>query len=304
MDVLPLLILGCLFVLFELSLRPVSEWHEILAKFSGLQGHAMNLIHAIVPVTVKLRTYTKVHDGSPTCGLNDATTVTVNEIKALAGRHKVAEVLHDLINKDGAGSWPPNANHKHSTWPVPLQPYKEIYLELAELLPQEVPSLDDQLNFVRINDFRRRFRGLLVERVDLDAVKQVRIHKTPGTLKSQAKATKLFDAANAGRWDVFPRDVYNALYCCIASCRHAYRWATIPVVQVAQLEKQVELPAELVEPWRYMQEYFDCASDSGNNSKTLATSLLLIDADSSFKQVISCSISTRPAPTSIKSTQA
>lgn len=71
-------------------------------------------------------------------------------IKALAEHHEVAETLNELIQKDGAGSWPPNTKHTHTTWPLPLRAYKEIYLELAPLLPQAEPSLDDQVNIARI----------------------------------------------------------------------------------------------------------------------------------------------------------
>jgi len=95
-------------------------------------------------------------------------------IKALAEHHEVAEVLCNLIQKDGAGSWPPSTNHTHTTWPLALQAYKEIYLELAPLLPQPNPSLDDQTNINRISEFRQRFRKLLCERVDLVEVKKVR----------------------------------------------------------------------------------------------------------------------------------
>ena len=100
-------------------------------------------------------------------------TVALKHVKALAEQHEVAAVLADMVHKDGAGSWPPRANHNHVTWPAPLQPYKEIYLELAARLPQATASLDDQVNFERIVDFRRRFRELLSERVNLQDVKQV-----------------------------------------------------------------------------------------------------------------------------------
>jgi hypothetical protein len=97
----------------------------------------------------------------------------INEIDALAEHHEVAEKLNDLIKKDGAGSWPPNANHDHATWPAALRPYKEIYLELASLLPQATPSLDDSVNITRIADFRKRFCDLLKERVKMDEVMEV-----------------------------------------------------------------------------------------------------------------------------------
>ena len=44
------------------------------------------------------------------------------------------------------------------------------------------------------------------------------------------------------------------------------RWATIPVVKVAQLEKVVDFPPELDAPWFYLQRSFGVAADSGNNT--------------------------------------
>ncbi|KAI1085081.1 hypothetical protein F5B20DRAFT_567796 [Whalleya microplaca] len=186
----------------------------------------------------------------------------IEDIKSLSDYHETAAVLTELIHKDGAGSWPPRANHTHSTWPKALQPYKEIYLQLAPLLPRPVPSLDDDVNRAQISKFRSLFGKLLCERIDLVQVKQ------------------LLAAADAGQWDVFPRDTYNAFYCCIASSRHAYRWATIPVVKVAQLENVVSLPAELDEPWAYLQNHFGCVSSSGNN-----TSNLLLNFDVNGKHI-------------------
>lgn len=129
----------------------------------------------------------------------------VNNIAALADYHETAACLAELIHKDGAGTWPPRANHAHSTWPAALRPYKEIYHEMAPLLPAADVSLDDEVNEQRITLFRTRFRQLLSEQVNLQEV------------------TRLLAAADAGRWDVFPRDVYNGFYSCIAWCRHAYR---------------------------------------------------------------------------------
>lgn len=129
----------------------------------------------------------------------------VKDIMRLAKDHETAARLADLIQKDGAGSWPPRANHDHSTWPAALRPYREVYEEMAPLLPAAEVSLDDGANEARINFFRSNFRKLLSERVNLQEV------------------TELFEAAEAGRWEVFPRDAYNAFYCCIAWCRHAYR---------------------------------------------------------------------------------
>ena len=44
------------------------------------------------------------------------------------------------------------------------------------------------------------------------------------------------------------------------------RWATIPVVKVAQDESVVEMPFELDIPWPYLQRKFGVDADSGNNT--------------------------------------
>ena len=126
-------------------------------------------------------------------------------LKALAGRHETASSLLELIEKEGAGSWPPKASH--DSWPIALRPYKDIYLELIPLLPAAEPSLDDNVNHSRRNKYRSLMRELLHERIDIDQVKC------------------FLAAAEAGKWDVFPRDAYNGFYGCIAVCRHAYRYS-------------------------------------------------------------------------------
>ena len=45
-----------------------------------------------------------------------------------------------------------------------------------------------------------------------------------------------------------------------------YRWATIPVVKVAQREKVVDFPQELDVPWPYLQRTFGVTAESGNNT--------------------------------------
>lgn len=42
------------------------------------------------------------------------------------------------------------------------------------------------------------------------------------------------------------------------------RWATIPVVKVAQAEKIVDFPQELDAPWPFFQRNFGVTADSGN----------------------------------------
>lgn len=44
------------------------------------------------------------------------------------------------------------------------------------------------------------------------------------------------------------------------------RWATIPVVKVAQAEKIVDFPQELDAPWPFLQRNFGVTADSGNNT--------------------------------------
>jgi hypothetical protein len=129
----------------------------------------------------------------------------LQEINNMADCHETAALLADLIRKDGAGFWPPRAEHDHTAWPAALRPYREIYEEVAPLLPTEHVSLDDDVNKARITRFRTRLQQLLREQVDL------------------AQVEALLVAADAGRWDVFPRDTYNAFYSCVAWCRHAYR---------------------------------------------------------------------------------
>lgn len=114
-----------------------------------------------------------------------------------------ATVLLELFDNDGAGAWPPKANH--DSWPMALRPYKDIYLELLPLLPAAEPSLDDNVNSKRRNGYRSLMRKLLGERIDVAQVEQI------------------LAAAEAGNWDVLPRDAYNGFYACVAVCRHAYR---------------------------------------------------------------------------------
>ena len=127
------------------------------------------------------------------------------ELDRLAESHEIIVVLEDLIREDGAGAWPPNANHSHATWPEALKPFKETWLTMAPWLASAEASLDDAANRLRIDRFRSQFRQLLKEKVDLIQVRT------------------LLENVDHGRWDVVPRDTYNAFYCCIASCRHAYR---------------------------------------------------------------------------------
>ncbi|KAL9600013.1 MAG: hypothetical protein Q9219_003482 [cf. Caloplaca sp. 3 TL-2023] len=168
------------------------------------------------------------------------------EIRARRNQHETAANLATLIEEDGAGAWPPKANHE--SWPAALKPYKDIYLECVPLLPSADPSTDDTVNQERRGKYRSLMQKLLIERIDVVEVERI------------------MKAVENGDWHVCPRDAYNAIYRCIAVCRHAYRWGTIPVVKVAQLEEIVEFPHALNVPWPYLQRQFGVEADSGNNT--------------------------------------
>ena len=183
-EYLILSILGTLFI----AITRVSAWRPWLEKVFKFSQSILAAPKSQPQGTDKIPTDSKQNN--------------INDIMELAECHETAARLADLIRKDGAGTWPPRVN---LAWPAALRPYMEVYQEMAPLLPAATASLDDEANRQRIDHFRSRFSKLLNDGVNL------------------AEVTKLLDAADAGRWDVFPRDSYNAFYCCIAWCRHAYR---------------------------------------------------------------------------------
>ncbi|KAI9151253.1 hypothetical protein HJFPF1_08452 [Paramyrothecium foliicola] len=202
---------------------------------------------------------TEIWMRSDDCGI--ATQQLLKDIKHLVDFHETAEALDELVQKDGAGSWPPRVSYERDTWPAAVRPYDRILKDLLPQLATPKASLDDDTNSARIADFRSVFRRLLNEHIILEGVEE------------------LLKAAEAGRWDAFPRDTFNAFYCCLAMSRHAYRWGTIPAVKVAQLEQVVDFPPELVTPWTSLQRVFGCTSQSGNN-----TSCLVLNCDSTGNQ--------------------
>lgn len=129
----------------------------------------------------------------------------LRSIHALRKRHPTASLLSTLIDEDGAGSWPPRVDHHN--WPAALRPYKEIYLQLLPLLSVESPSiLDDSFNIEHRAKYRSLMRKLLTERINTSEVELILAN------------------VEAGQQSALPRDAYNGFYCCIAVCRHAYRY--------------------------------------------------------------------------------
>lgn len=134
----------------------------------------------------------------------EAETTATQGLKELAQHHETAAALLQLVDTDGAGSWPPRTTHG-SDWPAALQPYHEIYLELLPLLSSADPSLDDAVSNEKRSRYRELMRKLFVARVNL------------------AEVEGILAQAAAGNWGVCSRRAYNGFYSCIGVSRHAYR---------------------------------------------------------------------------------
>ncbi|KAJ8068630.1 hypothetical protein OCU04_002334 [Sclerotinia nivalis] len=89
-------------------------------------------------------------------------------LRNLRDQHEVAAVMSRLIDEDGAGAWPPNANH--DSWPMALRPYKEVYFQLIPLLSAAPPSLDDDVNNERRKKYRSIMQKSLTEQVNIPQV--------------------------------------------------------------------------------------------------------------------------------------
>ncbi len=155
----------CTFIIISLP-----NWRSVASQLQDLsRSYKTYTLYSVLKALFRLPPWTQVLEDSH----DRKRTENIKKIKALVEQHEVAEVLEDLIHKDGAGSWPPRANHSHSTWPVALQAYKEIYLQLASLLPEASASIDDEVNRAKVHHFRSQYQRLLHERVPLHEVIQV-----------------------------------------------------------------------------------------------------------------------------------
>ena len=124
-------------------------------------------------------------------------------LRDLAQQHEVASRLSRLVNRDGAGTWPPKCNY--GRWPAALRPYQEIYQEMVPDFPSAEASLDDDVNNKRRAAFRARMRKLLDERISIPEVEE------------------LLEAKEDGDLSQLSLDKFNAFYCSVAVCRHMYR---------------------------------------------------------------------------------
>ncbi|GME36131.1 hypothetical protein K441DRAFT_612850 [Neofusicoccum parvum] len=172
------------------------------------------------------------------------TNTVVSALAKVGTQHEAARQLKKLVETDGAGEWPPKTDY--TSWPSELRPYHDIYLEMAPLLSTAQVSLEDSVNQKRRETYRATMRKLLNERVRLPRVEAI------------------LAEVEGGNWDHMTRDAYNGLFGCVALSRHAYRWATIPVVKIAQEEKFVDLPVELDVPWKFLCRHFGVSSPGGN----------------------------------------
>lgn len=118
-------------------------------------------------------------------------------------KREVTDALRNMVDTDGAGTWPPTATHRDS-WPVPLRPYHDILLELAPLLPVDQIYVDDRINQARRVEYRARLQKLLQERVDISAVESVFLSEKLDT-------------------SFFPWHACNGFYACIGYLRHSFR---------------------------------------------------------------------------------
>ncbi|KAI2473630.1 hypothetical protein F4781DRAFT_379654 [Annulohypoxylon bovei var. microspora] len=202
----------------------------------------------VIAVLVILLSYRKLKGRHQAAPIHSRAS-KIEHVRSLASQNTVAASLALMVDRDGAGDWPPKANH--DSWPEPLLPYKTIFLELLPWLATATPSLDDAVNTERRETYRGTMKKLLQDRVHL------------------ASVMKILEDVEADNWSLISRDVLNAFYCCICVCRHAYRWATLPVVKVAQIEEVVDLPPELQLPFPYLQRYYGVISDSGNHTSNV-----------------------------------
>jgi hypothetical protein len=149
--------------------------------------------------------------------------------------------LDALISNEGAGSWPPTPSYVDS-WPAELAPYHTIalaapprFVDSSELHP----VLPDSQLAVRISENRQWLTQQLAENVDLEKV----MHLLPSM-------------------DVGPRAGFLA---CLAYLAHLYRWGTLPVVRIAQDEKQLPwMPREIGRPFGWLQEEFGLETNGGS----------------------------------------
>ena len=133
-------------------------------RFSLSEAYSVVVCSAISDLKTKIRgRITSLTDKIGVSSLDNSfsTKKQIEAMQKLVDCHQTAALLADLIHTDGAGTWPPLANHDHSTWPPALQPYRDVCQKLIPHLAVEKASLDDYCNINRIATYRQRFHCLL-----------------------------------------------------------------------------------------------------------------------------------------------
>ena len=117
--------------------------------------------------------------------------------------HATQNSLRDLIEIEGAGTWPPTTVYGEA-WPEVLQPFHDIYQAMAPALSVVELTGDDVKNFQRCLDFRVQMRQLYNDQVKVEQVKA------------------LLDVAEKDE-SILSRAAWNGFFACIALSRHAFR---------------------------------------------------------------------------------
>lgn len=150
--------------------------------------------------------------------------------------------LDALITNEGAGSWPPTPSYVDS-WPKQFAPYHTIALLAPPRFVDSSdlhPSRPDSELATRISD-NRQWLTQQLSAVDVEAVMQ------------------LLPSMN-----VAPRCGFLA---CLAYLAHLYRWGTLPVVRIAQDEKELpDMPLEIRRPFGWLQEEMGLQTNGGSES--------------------------------------
>lgn len=189
--------------------------HESLPLLLFLSALFSTLAFATATlIRIRIRTYKtdpQAHPRTPhqnsreKASSNSDPNPLIHHLRSLQTQHELPALMTRLIDEDGAGAWPPNANHHREEWPPALRPYQDIYFELLPLLSTGEVSLDDAVNRERRGRYRGSMGRLLAEQVSVPDVEEI------------------MGAAERGDWGRVSREAYNGFYCCVAVCRHAFR---------------------------------------------------------------------------------
>lgn len=146
---------------------------------------------------------------------------------------------------------PPRAVHGVQ-WPEPLRPYHEIYHAMSPSLASTEHLTNDEANFIRCKNFRCRMTKLLRAHIDLTAVESVLYGLRQGTGFSR-EALQWFLRLHRLLSSCFPVRIFLTI-----------RWATNPILKVAQQDKTFEFLLELEIPWNFLCSRYGICFQGGN----------------------------------------